>query len=98
MPGDPRMSDREMAAINAAAVTKEYRVQPHLGELLLAVLPIHFCLISLYRLSHRLCYQRVGGAATFRQSLYTHVPCRPLVVLDNVKVSGVGGGFIGKCH
>lgn len=29
--GDPRMSDREMAAINAAAVTKEYRVQPHLG-------------------------------------------------------------------
>ncbi|KAJ7670234.1 vacuolar ATP synthase [Mycena rosella] len=28
---DPRMSDKEMAAINAAAVTKEYRVKPHLG-------------------------------------------------------------------
>lgn len=33
MAGDPRISDRELAAINAAAVTKEYRVQPHLGEL-----------------------------------------------------------------
>ncbi|TRM60521.1 V-type ATPase [Schizophyllum amplum] len=30
MAADPRMSDAEMAAINAAAVTKEYRVQPHL--------------------------------------------------------------------
>jgi hypothetical protein len=26
------MSDKELAAINAAAVTKEYRVQPHLGK------------------------------------------------------------------
>jgi hypothetical protein len=29
---DPRISDKELAAINAAAVTKEYRVQPHLGK------------------------------------------------------------------
>jgi V-type H+-transporting ATPase subunit B len=29
---DPRISDKELAAINAAAVTKEYRVQPHIGE------------------------------------------------------------------
>ena len=29
---DPRISDNELAAINAAAVTKEYRVQPHIGE------------------------------------------------------------------
>ena len=28
---DPRISDTELAAINAAAVTREYRVQPHLG-------------------------------------------------------------------
>jgi hypothetical protein len=28
---DPRINDRELAAINAAAVTREYRVQPHLG-------------------------------------------------------------------
>ncbi|KAJ7759035.1 vacuolar ATP synthase [Mycena olivaceomarginata] len=27
---DPRISDKELAAINAAAVTKEYRVKPHL--------------------------------------------------------------------
>ncbi|KAF5360474.1 hypothetical protein D9756_004725 [Leucocoprinus leucothites] len=27
---DPRISDQELARINAAAVTKEYRVQPHL--------------------------------------------------------------------
>ena len=31
MVADPRISDRELAAINAAAVTREYRVQPHLG-------------------------------------------------------------------
>ncbi|KAF8827678.1 hypothetical protein HHX47_DHR4000098 [Lentinula edodes] len=30
MVNDPRMSDQEMAAISAAAVTREYRVQPHL--------------------------------------------------------------------
>ena len=28
---DPRISDNELAAISAAAVTREYRVQPHLG-------------------------------------------------------------------
>lgn len=32
--GSVRMSNSELAAINAAAVTKEYRVQPHLGLLL----------------------------------------------------------------
>lgn len=31
---DARLSDRELANINAAAVTKEYRVQPHLGTYL----------------------------------------------------------------
>jgi V-type H+-transporting ATPase subunit B len=30
---DPRISDQELAAINAAAVTKEYRVKPHIGQL-----------------------------------------------------------------
>jgi hypothetical protein len=29
---DLRISNKELAAINAAAVTKEYRVQPHLGK------------------------------------------------------------------
>jgi len=28
-----RLSDRELANINAAAVTKEYRIKPHLGVL-----------------------------------------------------------------
>lgn len=31
---DARLSDRELSNINAAAVTREYRVQPHLGQLL----------------------------------------------------------------
>ena len=31
MTSDTRISDGELAAINAAAVTREYRVQPHLG-------------------------------------------------------------------
>ncbi|OJA17158.1 hypothetical protein AZE42_00195 [Rhizopogon vesiculosus] len=30
MVADPRINDRELAAINAAAVTREYHVQPHL--------------------------------------------------------------------
>ena len=32
MAGNVRMSDQELAAINAAAVTREYNVKPHLGE------------------------------------------------------------------
>lgn len=32
MASGPRLSDAELAGINAAAVTREYRVQPHLGE------------------------------------------------------------------
>lgn len=28
----PRLSDKELAAINAAAVTREYTVKPHLGK------------------------------------------------------------------
>ena len=31
MTSGARISDGELAAINAAAVTREYRVQPHLG-------------------------------------------------------------------
>jgi len=27
-----RLSDKELAQINAAAVTREYNVKPHLGE------------------------------------------------------------------
>jgi V-type H+-transporting ATPase subunit B len=29
----PRLSDKELAAINAAAVTKEYNVKPRIGAL-----------------------------------------------------------------
>lgn len=32
MPASPRLSDHELANINAAAVTREYTVKPHLGE------------------------------------------------------------------
>ena len=32
MPPSPRLSDRELAVINAAAVTREYNVKPHLGK------------------------------------------------------------------
>jgi hypothetical protein len=41
MAPDPRLSDKELAAINAAAVTQEYRVQPHLGEFQMDSLPAH---------------------------------------------------------
>lgn len=29
---DPRLSDKELAALNAAAVTREYNVHPRLGR------------------------------------------------------------------
>lgn len=32
MAPNPRLSDKELAQINAAAVTREYSVKPHLGE------------------------------------------------------------------
>ena len=32
MAASPRISDAQLAAINAAAVTREYNVKPHLGE------------------------------------------------------------------
>ena len=35
MVASPRLSDHELAVINAAAVTREYNVKPHLGELCL---------------------------------------------------------------
>jgi V-type H+-transporting ATPase subunit B len=31
MAHDPRLSDKELAVINAAAVTQQYHVKPHLG-------------------------------------------------------------------
>lgn len=31
MATDPRLSDKELAAINAAAVTRDFTVKPHLG-------------------------------------------------------------------
>ena len=41
MAPNPRMSDRELAAINAAAVTREYNVKPHLGV---------YCVLAISRL------------------------------------------------
>lgn len=36
---DARLSAKEAAALNAAAVTREYNVHPRLGELLLKMIP-----------------------------------------------------------
>lgn len=55
---DPRITDTELAAINAAAVTREYRVQPHLGVFASTARPV-LVRLRFYRLSHRICYQRV---------------------------------------
>ncbi len=32
MAPDPRLNDKELAAINVAAVTREYRVDPRIGR------------------------------------------------------------------
>jgi hypothetical protein len=82
---DPRISDNELAAINAAAVTREYRVQPHLGMFtttcqFLSCLTPFLQIIALYLPSTgknqiKLC-----------PCIFNRLLCRPLVVLDNVKV------------
>ncbi len=59
MVADPRISDRELAAINAAAVTKEYRVQPHLGKLR-RFAPLHASLRDRRQITV-LCPQSMGA-------------------------------------
>jgi hypothetical protein len=70
---DPRVSDKELAAINAAAVTREYRVQPHLGEhrQFSARLP-DLTDIS-YRLQDGICYQWVRFRAAAAITDESHV-------------------------
>lgn len=59
MAADPRLSDKELAAINAAAVTREYRVQPHLGASIKCRRQMEAESLS-FRLSHSLSDQRVS--------------------------------------
>jgi hypothetical protein len=42
-----RLSDKELAKLNAAAVTKEFRVKPHLGT--------KFCCVILKEMLNSLC-------------------------------------------
>lgn len=55
---DPQMSDQDLARINAAAVTREYRVQPHLGASTreFRTLPL---VLTVPRLQDRVRHQRV---------------------------------------
>lgn len=74
MAHDPRMSDREIAAINAAAVTREYRVQPHLGPWS----TVSFSATNpCDRLSYRLCYQRVISSPVLTVESLKSVPKAP---------------------
>ena len=68
--GNARLSDKELANLNAAAVTKEYRVKPHLGTSSVCV-HIKEILSSLYRrLSNRISYKWVNGETC--STLITH--------------------------
>lgn len=92
MVADPRISDSELAAMNAAAVTREYRVQPHLG----ASIPLFSRVWQLTtearsdlvssRLPHSICYQRVNLYLWKAIYIDSYPDRSPLVVLDNVKV------------
>ena len=57
MTSGTQISDGELAAINAAAVTREYRVQPHLG----AYRPHICCRTSSGPDFHRLDYRTVSA-------------------------------------
>ena len=52
---DARLSDKELAQINAAAVTREYTVKPHLGMCLLPLIQEGFLD------SHNSDYRTVSG-------------------------------------
>lgn len=65
MAPDPRLSDKELAAINAAAVTQEYRVQPHLGRCRTVHLGIiRYCTHFFVRLPNSIGYQWVSICVT----------------------------------
>ena len=59
MAPDPRLSDKELAKINAAAVTQEYHVQPHLGGLAADFLTYPIKYILFVRLPHSSSHQWV---------------------------------------
>jgi len=84
-----RISDKELAAINAAAVTREYRVTPHLGKNNLVRL---FQLLNRplpSRLSNGVRHQRASYAILQPFCWLTWLLNRPLVVLDDVKVGRI---------
>lgn len=58
MAPSPRLSDKELAAINAAAVTREYTVKPHLGTRVVQMERISVNLY-LFRLQDCVCGQWV---------------------------------------
>lgn len=76
---DPRISDRELATINAAAVTREYRVQPHLGMFTATCPFLSWSDTISFRLSHCICHQRVKiSLKCVRISLIDHLTGRLL--------------------
>jgi hypothetical protein len=79
------MSDKELAAINAAAVTREYRVQPHLGEE--PWCRRGGCALNYSATDYR-TVSAINGCVIFplMQRFYLTSIFSPLVVLDNVKV------------
>jgi len=63
---DARLSDKELAQINAAAVTREYTVKPHLGMCLLVLLQEGF--IESHIIQIIVLYPVSMGKSTMRSS------------------------------
>lgn len=85
MSSSPRISDAELAAINTAAVTQQYKVQPRIGP---SAAPVRGRqpLSRSRRLSHCFCSQWVNYIALLACLNSDLLLRRPLVILDNVKV------------
>jgi hypothetical protein len=94
--GDSRITDREMASINAAAVVKEYRVQPHLGERA-RPLPDAMSIETLLQTIGR-SLPLMGACRSGHFWRCLNVMNSPLVVLDNVKVRMVTHDHAGLAH
>ena len=86
-----RLSDKELANLNAAAVTREYRVKPHLGTNSVTFVGSYWKRCSLHFVVDYRTVSAINGWMAKRYSSLTHflfiLFTRPLVVLDNVKVN-----------
>lgn len=59
---DARLSDKELASLNAAAVTREYNVHPRLGPYAITTRPLVYCPLTTIQITGQ-CLRLTGNVA-----------------------------------